>query len=622
MTAHRSDSSHENRMPLAGPVTRRTAVAAGLAALSAAAANGAACAPALALDPSDLVGDLQDRASELIDRVGSLTDALSAMDFAAAQTEARSVRDIAEDIQSELSGGIWGIAEIIPVYGGDVKGVKSLVSIVVDLADGALVPLCDVLAETPLESMVQVSGETIAVDTASPQTLLDTASSALAVLRDGVERFDQIGTMHIDQLQDAVDQVRDAIAPYRDKIDVVDRLIAAVPRLLAVGGSRVYLVVAQANCEIRSTGGFPGSLGLVTVENGVVSIGDFSSLYNLLPRDADITVPVTEEERVLFGSDISWYAGIMNYIPHFPRVCELWSGRLTSGTGIVADGIVALDPVFLQNLMGVLGGSVTTSDGTVIDGTNAAKALLNDVYLRYVDDNSSQDAFFSEAAQLVLESILNSLFTADLGGVLEVVKKAMETRRLTVWMLNEDDEVAMRSIGCSGELSFDPAYPVAGIYLGNETWGKIDWWLDTELEVEPRGDGEEAEDPDDPDATVQIGGTTSVSLKLSNTLTWDEVTDNGYVFGSGPLRRQDGDMVLRVWLFAPQDGSISNLVVGPGTMSDSAPTFSESPFNGLQVLFGIVQMLPGEELTITYDVTCPDSATEPLRLDVTPICHD
>lgn len=81
-------------------------------------------------------------------------------------------------------------------------------------------------------------------------------------------------------------------------------------------------------------------------------------------------------------------------------------------------------------------------------------------------------------------------------------------------------------------------------------------------------------------------------------------------------------MVLRVWLFAPQDGSIDNLVVGPGTMSDSAPTFSEAPFNGLQVLFGIVQMLPGEELTITYDVTCPDTATEPLRLDVTPTCRD
>ena len=33
MTGHRSDTIHEDRMPLAGPVTRRSAVAAGLAAL-------------------------------------------------------------------------------------------------------------------------------------------------------------------------------------------------------------------------------------------------------------------------------------------------------------------------------------------------------------------------------------------------------------------------------------------------------------------------------------------------------------------------------------------------------------------------------------------------------------
>lgn len=38
-----------------------------------------------------------------------------------------------------------------------------------------------------------------------------------------------------------------------------------------------------------------------------------------------------------------------------------------------------IDPVFLQSLLGLMCG-VTTEDGTVVDGTNAAEILLNKMY--------------------------------------------------------------------------------------------------------------------------------------------------------------------------------------------------------------------------------------------------
>lgn len=45
------------------------------------------------------------------------------------------------------------------------------------------------------------------------------------------------------------------------------------------------------------------------------------------------------------------------------------------------DGVIAIDPLFLQNMLAVTGG-VTMPDGSVLDGTNTAQTLLNIVYAK------------------------------------------------------------------------------------------------------------------------------------------------------------------------------------------------------------------------------------------------
>ena len=81
---------------------------------------------------------------------------------------------------------------------------------------------------------------------------------------------------------------------------------------------------------------------------------------------------------------------------------------------------------------------------------------------------------------------------------------------------------------------------------------------------------------------------------MTNTLPLDLLDyKNGYVFGNGPDRRRKGDMVLRVWLYAPAGGSIGNVVCGPGTMSDEAIEFSGATHMGLQVMVGYVRLLAG-----------------------------
>lgn len=604
-------------------MSRRKFVVIG-SAVSAVAALGSLlnASPAMAAGIVDsTIGSLQERAQELVAQAEELMDALGQMDYAAAKDKAYGVRDLAEDLRDELSGGLWSMAQIVPVYGGDVTAARKLVDIVVSLSNDAVVPLCEVLAENPPETLLTTWSGSIDVKLDPLQSIIDVALAALESLRTNVAALDEVGEFHIDELSGAMEQIRAVVDPYRDKFDTVEGLLKSLPRLIGSEGARIYMVVAQTNCEIRSTGGFPGAICLITADRGTITMNGFGSMYDYMPRNPSQGLAITDEESALFGPDVSWYAGIMNFIPHFPRVCDLWSQAFAANNGYGIDGVIAIDPVLLQNLLGIYG-SVTMEDGTVIDGTNAARMLMNDVYLRYVDNNDAQDTFFSSAAQAVFDHITQNLMQGDMGAVASTVADGMDARRLTLWMADADEEALLGGAGCTGELCQDPKFPQAGIYLGNETWGKIDWWLDTVLQVRVGDSGELVDLTHLPKKEVgQVGDEVHAVYTLANTLSWDDVTPNGYVFGSSPSRRMDGDMVLKVWLYAPMGGTIANMVCSTSE-SGFTPTFAELSHMGLQVMFGMVQLLPGESITIEYDVTCSNEAQEELVFDVTPICHD
>ena len=44
--------------------------------------------------------------------------------------------------------------------------------------------------------------------------------------------------------------------------------------MLGAGGPRNYLITAENNSEIRACGGFIGSLGVMNVNNGKITLGD------------------------------------------------------------------------------------------------------------------------------------------------------------------------------------------------------------------------------------------------------------------------------------------------------------------------------------------------------------
>lgn len=529
-------------------------------------------------------------------------------DFTSVASDLRQLDAMCDNIKDETDGLLWTLASCAPVYGGDVKSARVLVSALCDVSDSALVPLADSLSSATPGKLFADGVINVSV----LQAVADSLADAAPVITGANESVQGIGNMKLAQLQDYVDKAKSAFSTLSSAVDAADEVAPLLPGIFGADGqTRNYLVVAENNVEIRANGGYGGAQGIISVTDGVMTINDFQPKISMGIENA---LPVTDEEEALFNyatGEMGDDSGDALFTPDFPRAASLISQMWEITYGDHVDGVVALDPVFLQYLLGVVGGT-TLPDGSTMDGTNAAKVLMHDVYWNY-DDTDIQDAMFSAAASAAFDKVLGGLGGADLKTLLSAVTKGFDEGRFIAWMENADEEALVKKMGIDATLpdaNDTSAAPVAGVYVNNIRGSKMDWFLDKSVSV-----GTAAKNAD---------GSTSypVSVTLSSALDPAEEDSLPWYVTGVPKGQPDWNVErVAVLLYAPAGGSITGLQ----TSGDLAPAIGpqELTHDGLQVFNSVVNLKAAQSITFSYTVTVPAAAgDQPLTVRSTPTCQD
>lgn len=529
-------------------------------------------------------------------------------DFTSVASDLRQLDAMCDNIKDETDGLLWTLASCAPVYGGDVKSARVLVSALCDVSDSALVPLADSLSSATPGKLFADGVINVSV----LQAVADSLADAAPVITGANESVQGIGNMKLAQLQDYVDKAKSAFSTLSSAVDAADEVAPLLPGIFGADGqTRNYLVVAENNVEIRANGGYGGAQGIISVTDGVMTINDFQPKISMGIENA---LPVTDEEEALFNyatGEMGDDSGDALFTPDFPRAASLISQMWEITYGDHVDGVVALDPVFLQYLLGVVGGT-TLPDGSTMDGTNAAKVLMHDVYWNY-DDTDIQDAMFSAAASAAFDKVLGGLGGADLKTLLSAVTKGFDEGRFIAWMENADEEALVKKMGIDASLpdaSDTSAAPVAGVYVNNIRGSKMDWFLDKSVSL-----GTAAKNAD---------GSTSypVSVTLSSALDPAEEDSLPWYVTGVPKGQPDWNVErVAVLLYAPAGGSITGLQ----TSGDLAPAIGpqELTHNGLQVFNSVINLKAAQSITFSYTVTVPAAAgDQPLTVRSTPTCQD
>lgn len=542
------------------------------------------------------------QAQEIMDQVDPLKEALKSGDATALDSSVGTVQENMASINAEVHGPLWTLASFLPVVGEDVQSVRSLGEAGQALVDEVLVPIANDVSGTGVSGLFKDG----VVNVGLVQTISETVSSSLPTIESSLDTIASLPEAHIPQLAEVLDRVQGPAEQAQGLVDQAKPFLDLLPQMLGADGqTRTYIVIAQNNSELRSTGGLPGAWGTVSVTDGAISMGEFRSILH-----ADgLQVEATDEERAATMTNIDTDPAQVNCIPDFSRVGKLAKDYwVQAGYGDV-DGVIAVDPVFLQRLLALTGG-VTAPDGTVVDGSNAAQEILSGTYWKYGDDPNAQDAYFASVAGLAFGQIMGNLGNADITDLIDVIGQSGADGRLLAWMANEEEQALMEAIGVSGALETDPSEPVLGIYLNDDTYSKISWYASCYTTV-----GEGVKNAD---------GTTTydVTTTLLNTITPEEAaTAPKYIYGGNEEKRDNSDMLNYVYFVAPAGGTITNLTETNGAVFDGYG-FAETTLNGLQFFRTRTHLRSGESAVFTYQVTVSSEATEPLSVRTTPLAQD
>ena len=564
---------------------------------------------AIALVPIIIIGLLIFRlgtdAKSMLSEANTLKTDLKAVmtgvkerDVESAQNATLKLDNTVRKLDRTLSSPVWKAVSHAPFAGKYVKSVNTLVSVAEDASDNILKPALDVMDEYPLEGLKVGDGFSVS-----------TINAYLNLLEDIEPRIESMTTKmqtvklplgKTEMLSEYTQVLTKLTAAYNENGEYLPLFRV----FLGDGSDKLYLLAAQNSAEIRASGGFPGSMGTIRIEDGVLTIDDFKTVYDMISVNPPTEAHITDTEYLLFSGSLD-YARDACYIPDFERVGEIWALAYESKNDEHIDGVISLTPVIIQKVLAYTG-AVTLSDGTELNGDNATQMLQKDLYYKYLSSNSSYkisnandyvDSLFAETAKIVMGKLVDDFDINRIADYSKIFTDGGKDRTILMWMEDETAESYVKAAGCSGALNDDPSNPEAGVFFSGANGSKLGWFVSLDTQIG--------------DVTVNDDGsrTYDVTVTVSNDITRDDMYRAGnYIIGN-----YNGQVESYLHLFAPAGGTISDFE------TSNSMTMNMDEYHGLEVAYNVEFMLaPSNPVTVTYKVTTAPGVSTPLKISQTP----
>ncbi|WP_445444896.1 DUF4012 domain-containing protein [Clavibacter sp. km3a] len=442
-----------------------------------AAVGAVAVSAALILPRVDTVqGELRD-ALPLSDRVQT---ALLAGDVDTAKAGAAELREHTARAAEAADDGVLGAYEWVPFVGPNLHAARVLAATSDRLATDVVTPATEVSlsAFTPVLGRIDLDG------IRSLGQTVQTASDGLAGARAELEAVDRDRLWA--QVADDVELMDETLTSTDATAATFREVTGILPDLLGAGGSRNYLLMFQNNAEVRSTGGNPAALVLLTVEDGSVRIAKQAS-SNDFPRNVrqgeipDETVRLVEPRADRFEQNITMF-------PDFPTSGALAKAYWERYIGDRVDGVLSFDPIALSYLLEATG-PIQLSTGDELNAENAVPTLLGAVYGQY-PDYLAQDRYFASAASTIFAKLVTD--TPPVVPLVTAIDRAIDERRLLMWSTVPAEQDLIEDGPLSGALPDDNADATSiGLFFNDIGSGsKMSYYLrsGSRIEAETCGD--------------------------------------------------------------------------------------------------------------------------------------
>jgi hypothetical protein len=344
-----------------------------------------------------------------------------------------------------LLGPDWLGAAVgaIPVAGRQYATARDLVAIGLDgsKAGGELAAALDAAAAA--SSTAEPAGRLTAV-LKTGRGHVDAALSGLIDAADRSAALDEQGLLP--PLAAAVRSVKEVlgkVAPFLGKA----RPALALERYL-LSSTRRILVVSQDGAELRPTGGFAGSYGIVEVGPQGVRLDSYKDVY-VLPDPPGIVAP---EPGMRFTKDLTfrdanWW---LDYPTSARTMLKLWED---AGQPKV-DAIVVVDTVAMGYLLEVLGPVKVPSYSETFTRQNLLMRILYYTQVTGQGRKDRKDVLGALATEI--EKRLLGASPDELMKIGSALAKAADEKHVQLYFVDPRAQAAVTALGWSGRMAPAP----------------------------------------------------------------------------------------------------------------------------------------------------------------------
>ena len=503
-----------------------------------------------------------------------------------------------QQAQDIAHGGLWNTAAKMPFIGSDISTVQGMTAAINDIVQDSIPQFVNVLKTL---NDAQIANGDNGVNLQPIIDAVEPLKKANASFQQQVRDYDALPTPSISMIRSAYDKGETQLNDLADRVNALSNTFQILPTLLGDGQQRTYAVMAMTPSEMRSSGGLIGSVGDLTTSNGTVHIGDFRSNGDYLPygigdHSEDMKRVFTDEGPLHMSFDIRDLAVFPNTADSAVAMQSVWN-RTPWGQGVPLDGVIMVDPVFLQQLIAI-NGNVTLPDGTVLTGENTAEFLMNTVYQKYPENET--DVLFGVVAGQAMKSMFSHMDMGKLYKTGEMLGTMAKGRHFTMYAFDERAEQGIQAAGFTGQIPSSETNPSVGIYLTEQNPSKMGWYIKREAKIQR--------------VNCDDGDLYHVEFMVHNTMTEEEAKSLPWYI-TGNNSDNTGRAMEKILFYAPQGGSISNLM----QLGGKVDAVKETTIDGVNAYETYVQVNPGQIATFTFDVRVSTKATAPLTIDQTPM---
>lgn len=280
---------------------------------------------------------------------------------------------------------------------------------------------------------------------------------------------------------------REQYQAFRDRLPELQALIAQgneavafLSRLTGADRPRRYLLLFQNSSELRPTGGFPGSYGLITFEDGRIKDIRADDIYNPDGQIKDLIVPPLQLQHITpsWGMrDASWF---IDFSASARKVAAFYQ----RGGGAAVDGVIAIRPDMVSEILRVIGPVSLPHYDVVLTADN----FLSTVQLEVESQKTAQPKQIIMDLAPVLMQRIATLPASQWIQIMQVFRKNLQTHDMMLYFDDQELQSYATAQQWDGAVR-DTEGDYLAVNIANIKGVKADAVTDTSVKLESRLDG-------------------------------------------------------------------------------------------------------------------------------------